>query len=434
VEAPDPRDPSALASTASRPRWATVRLLRANPSFRLLFLASVSSFAGDWFLFVAMAGLVFDLTGSPVLVALVYAANTVPFAVFTFVGGPLADRLDRQKLMVVADLLRGALALGFFLVHSRSQVWAVFVLAAAIAALGAVFEPAAGAAVPNLVDHEDLPSANIVYGATWGTMLAVGAGIGGLLVAAFGRGAGYIGDSVSFFVSAALVSRIRRPFSEPREAHEERPGLFRATREALRYARGDHRVLALLSVKAGFGLSAGTVALLPILALQVFAAGDRGTGVLFGFRGLGVFLGPFLVRRYLRADDLSGLFRAITVSFVTFGLFYALVPTVPGIALAGVMVMAAHLGGGAQWSLSTFGLQVIVPDRVRGRVFAFDEGLITFTVAVSATAAGWLADVFDVRVVMIGLAGVSIGYALLWTAATSRIRRDLPAPSLAPAG
>ena len=133
-----------------------ISLLRRNRDFRLLFFAQVVSFSGDWFLFVALAGLVYSLTHSPGLVAAVYAALTVPFALFQFIGGPLADRLNRQALMIVADVLRGFLALGFFVIHTKSQIWMVYVLAGAITALGAVFEPASMAAMPNLVDREDL--------------------------------------------------------------------------------------------------------------------------------------------------------------------------------------------------------------------------------------------------------------------------------------
>ena len=408
-----------------RARGATLRLLRRNPHFRLLFLAQVVSFTGDWFLFVALAGLVFSLTHSPGLVAALYAAMTVPFTLFIFLGGPLADRLNRQALMILADVLRAALALGFFVIHRPSQVWLVYVLAGAIAALGAVFEPASMAAVPNLVDRDDLATANILAGATWGTMLAVGAAVGGLVVAAFGRGAGYIGDSASFVISAMLISQIRRPFSERGTEEHEHPGLVRASAEAIDYARKDHRVLALLTVKGGFGLGAGVVALLPVLAFAVFHAGDRGTGILYGFRGLGVLVGPFLVRRWVDDEDLSGLFRAISVAFAVYAMSYAVVPWMPSIYLAGLFVFFGHFGGGAQWTLSSYGLQVIVPDRIRGRIFAFDEGLITFTMALSATLAGRIADYVSVKVVMLGLAGVTLTYTVVWTLATKGIRRSL---------
>ena len=406
-------------------RRAVIGLLRRNRDFRLLFLAQVVSFTGDWFLFVALAGLVYDLTRSPIMVAAVYASLTVPFAVFMFVGGPLADRLNRQALMIVADVLRSVLALGFFLIHDRSQVWMVYVLAGLITALGAVFEPASMAAIPNLVDKEDLPTANVMAAATWGTMLAIGSAIGGLVVAAFGRGAAYIGDATSFLLSAALIVRIHRPFSEPREPHREHPGIFEATREAVRYARKDRRVLAMLTVKGGFGLGGGVVALLPVLAFTVYGTGDWGTGVLYAFRGLGVFLGPFLARRFIGDDDLAGLFWGISISFLVYGASYAVVPWMPTIFLAGVFVLLGHLGGGAQWTLSTYGLQVIVPDHIRGRIFAFDEGFVTLTLAVSATIAGGISNVVDIRVVMLGLSGVTLAYSVLWTLATRGVRRSL---------
>jgi len=425
----EPSDtPTAVPRRLTR-RGAALSLLRRNGDFRWLFFAQVVSFAGDWFLFVALAGLVFQLTHSPGLVAAVYAALTVPFALFTFVGGPLADRLNRQALMIGADLARAALCFGFFLIHRPGQVWMVYVLAGSITALGAVFQPASMAAIPNLVDREDLGTANVMGGATWGTMLAVGSAIGGLVVAAFGRKAGYIGDAFSFLLSALLILRIRRPFSEPREPHHEHPGLIQATREAVQYARKDHRVLAMLAVKGGFGLGGGVVALLPVLAFIVYHTGDRGTGILYAFRGLGVFIGPFLVRGFVDDEDLSKLFWVISAAFVVYGASYALVPWMPAIYIAGLFVLLGHLGGGAQWTLSTYALQLIVPDHIRGRIFAFDEGFITLTLALSATVAGWISDVVDVRLVMLGLSGITLSYSVVWTLATGGVRRSLPRPS-----
>jgi MFS family permease len=100
----------------------------------------------------------------------------------------------------------------------------------------------------------------------------------------------------------------------------------------------------------------------------------------------------------------------------------------PLIYLAGAFVFVGHLGGGAQWTLSTYGLQVLVPDHIRGRIFAFDEGFITLTIAVSATVAGWIADVVDVRVVMLGLSAVCLSYSVVWTVATRTVRRSFRRP------
>jgi len=337
--------------------------------------------------------------------------------------------------MVTVDVVRGVLALGFFLVGSARTVWLIYVLAGAISGLEAFFEPAASAAVPNVVDPEDLATANVLTGSLWGTMLAVGAGLGGLVVAQFGRSAGYVGDALSFLISAAMLMRIRRPFSEPREAGFEHPNLLAATRETIRYARHDHRVLALLGVKGGFGVGTGVIGLLPVLAFTVYHAGDRGTGILYGFRGLGALIGPFLARMLIVESDLRTLFWAISAALATYGVFYAGVPWMPSIYLAGLLVTFAHFGGGAQWTLSSYGLQRIVPDHIRGRVFAFDFGLVTGAIAAAAGIAGVLADHVDVRLVMDGFAVVGFAYAVLWTVLTRGVRRSLrPGPELEPAG
>ena len=133
----------------------------------------------------------------------------------------------------------------------------------------------------------------------------------------------------------------------------------------------------------------------------------------------------------LRDRDLRSLFAAISVCLAVYGIFYGIVPWMLTIWLAAVFVMLAHLGGGGQWTLSTYGLQLIVPDRIRGRVLAFDDALITFTLAVSSLLAGWAAEYVRVEYVMVGLAGVELLFAIGWTIATRRVGR-LPVEPVEP--
>ncbi|MDQ4005287.1 MAG: MFS transporter, partial [Actinomycetota bacterium] len=298
-------------------------------------------------------------------------------------------------------------------------LWLAYVLTAGIGALVAMFEPTTNAALPNLVEPRDLAAANVLMGAAWGTMLAVGGALGGIVAATLGRDAAFLGDALSFAVSALLIVGIRRPFSE--ERHGDHPSLREAVVETLRYAREDRRVFALLSVKGGFGLAGGVIGLLPLLALTVFDAGDRGTGLLLATRGLGALMGPFLVRRF--TSDLRGVFAAIGISFAVYGVSYGAVSLVGTLVAASICVLLAHLGGGAQWTLSTYGLQRIVPDRIRGRVFSFDFGLVTLTMSGSILIGGWVAEELGVRAAIGGLAAVATLWAVVWSAATTSIRR-----------
>src|SRR5438034_303526 len=152
-----------------RPRGGfrgAMSLLRRNRDFRNLYLAQLISFGGDWFLLVALYGLVLDLTNSPLMASLILVAQLVPYFLFVPVAGVLADRLNRQALMVCADVVRAGLCLGFFLV-GPGTVWLIYLLQALLALFTAAFEPTAEAAVPNLVEPEDLSLANSLVGSAW---------------------------------------------------------------------------------------------------------------------------------------------------------------------------------------------------------------------------------------------------------------------------
>jgi MFS family permease len=399
---------------------ASLSLLRRNRNFRRLYLASVISLGGDWFLLVALLGLVLRLSG-PIAAGLLVAAQEIPFFVMSPVGGLLADRLDRRRLMIGCDVARVVLCLGFLLVRDESTVWLAFLLLAAISSFGAVFEPASMAALPNVVDSKDLGPANALVGSVWGTMLAVGSALGGVVAATLGPHTAFAIDAASFAASAALIAGVRRSFAETRVSTEH-PGAVSATVETVHYARRDHRVLALLSVKAGFGLGAGVLVLLSVFGSQVFHRGDVGIGVLMSARGVGALIGPFVGRAFTGPGD-RRLFAVIGFALAVFGIGYATLGLMPTIALAAPVVAFAHLGGGAQWTLSSYGLQRIVPDRLRGRVFAFDQALITLTLAISSLVTGWAAVRIGPRPTAVALGTVAVAWALVWTWLTTGVRR-----------
>jgi MFS family permease len=400
---------------------ASLSLLRRNGDFRKLYLASLISLGGDWFLLVALFGLALEFTGSAVSVAALIVAQEVPFGIASLIGGVLADRFDRRRLMVVCDVARTLLCLGFLLVNDPSMMWLAYLLLAVISSFSAVFDPASSAALPNLVEPRELGPANALSGSLWGTMLAVGAALGGIVAAALGRDAAFLIDASSFAVSGLLIARIRRPFSAER-TEEPEANVIRATVETVRYARRDHRVLALVTVKAGFGIAAGVIALIAVFAHEEFGAGDAGIGALMAGRGVGALIGPFL-GRWLAGPQDRRLFGAIGVALAVFGLGYATLGVMPSLFAAAVAVGIAHLGGGAQWTLSSYGLQRLVPDRIRGRIFAFDFTLITLSLTVSALVTAWAADRFGARPTVAVLGGVAVLWAAIWTWLTTDVRR-----------
>jgi len=400
---------------------ASLSLLRRNRDFRSLFFASVISLGGDWFLWVAINSLIYVATHKALYVGLAILAQEFAFFVVSPIGGVLADRVDRRKLMIVCDLARAVICVAFLLV-GRDTIWLAYVLLPLLASFAAPFDPAFSAATPNVVDPEDLPAANALNGSLWGTMLAVGAGLGGVISAAFGADTAFLVDAVSFLVSAALLMSIRRRFSESRHEATEHPSAIEATRETWRFARRDHRVLSLLAVKFGFGAAAGLLALIPVMALDVFKSGNVGFGLLMAARGVGALIGPFLGHR-IAGPGHRRLFPAIGLSLAVFGLGYMALGAAPSLAIAAVTICVAHLGGGSQWMLSTYGLQVLVPDHIRGRIFGFDYMLVTLSLAVSAVVATAVADHIGAPITVTILGGVALIWAVVWLVLSRGVRK-----------
>jgi MFS family permease len=400
-------------------RSAVVRLLRTNASFRRLWAAQLVSLGGDWFNTVALLGLVLDLTGSALASGLVLAASILPGFLVAPIAGPMADRFNRRSLMIGSDVVRVFLALGMLLVDSPETTWIGIACLTGISTFGAIFYPASGASLPNLVADDELAAANTLMSASWGTMLAIGAALGGWVATYLGRDTAFIINAASFVFSALLIVRIKGNFSAPGTVKRESKTGFR---EGIAYARSDPRILALLATKGGFGLGVGVVALLPILATDVFKSGDQGIGLLFAARGLGALFGPFGAVKLVGTSNRK-LLTALGWAMALYGLAYLAVSTSPALGLAAALAVIAHLGGGAQWVLSSYGLQRLAPDYVRGRILSMDLGLVSLTVGVSSVAAGRLADVYPPRLVMAGLALVELAYAAIWSLATRRIRR-----------
>ncbi len=395
------------------------RLLRSNRDFRLLYLGTLISLGGDWFLTVALLDLVLQLTGSATLASLMLLCQTLPIFLVTPIAGHTIDRLDRRKLMITVDGVRIVACLLPLLARTPETLPFAFLGVIMISVGSAYFEPASHASLPNIVAPEDLARANILMGTTWGTMLAVGAGLGGLFTLRFGRDASFIVDSLSFLISALLLWQMRGRFSEVRDANHVTPPFFESLRETFSYARTHPRVLALLTCKGGYGAGAGVVAMLSVYGKEVFGRGAAGIGLLYAARGVGALLGPFIVRAIAKRDDAQ--YRMIVVCLLAFGIGYTILGFSRNLAVGMAAIFLAHLGGGTVWQISTYGLQRETPDHIRGRVFSADYGFVTLTMAISSVIAGVLSDRFTPLVGTVTVASICTLFGVIWGAWTWKL-------------
>lgn len=399
-------------------------VLRTNREIRLLFIAQVVSFAGDWFAYVAFVGLVQDLSRAPILVTLVYVAQALPAFALSPVAGTVADRFDRRRVIRAVSLVQALAAVGLLLVGSADTLWFGFLCLCVISALGSFVGPASQAGLPNLArTPEELAKASLLFGSLWGAMLAIGAAVGGVVASVFGRDAAFLANALSFVVAAAAVSLIRRPMQAERSV--DRPtGRIRPIAdmaEAFAFARRDSVLMSLLASKATFAMGAGIVGLLAVLATEELGGGDASTGVLIAARGVGVAVGPLIAAR-LVGPELGRVLLLCGGAGIAFGAFYLGLSAAPTLAVAVPLALAAHLGGGAQWTLSTYGLQRRAPDEIRGRIMAGDFGIVTLIITLSNLAAGGLAGAVGARSAIAAFALLSLvaGAVYLWRTASVR--------------
>ena len=392
----------------------------------MVFGAQVVSYLGDWFAFVALAGLVEDVTDSRFLVSLVLVSMTIPGLFMSPIAGSFADRFDRRRILMAVSVLQAFAAL-LLLLHSAAGIWITFVSQCLIAGLASFVGPSTSASVPNLVDNEDdLRKTNALFGSTWGVMLAVGAALGGLFAAVFGRNAAFIANAVSFVVAALLFAGVRRPMQSERtqNSNKGRVRPLADMKEAINVAKKDPVILALLCSKMTFAVGAGIVSQLAVLASNVFNVGDSGRGLLIGVRGIGSGLGPIIGAR-IAGRDMAKLLKVCGYAGIVFAVCYVGAALSPFIGMAAVFIALAHLSGGAQWTLSTLGLQMESPDHVRGRVMAGDMAMVNTMIGFTSILAGLTSQLVGVRPAIIIFSAAAAVASVVYLIATAGIIRRL---------
>ena len=398
-----------------------IDLLKRNRSFRQLWLGQVVSQMGDWFDTIALYTIILNLTGSGRDIGLLLVARFVPSFFCGPLSGVVADRFSRRTIMIVTDVLRAIVVLGFLLVRRADQLWIIYVLTVLQLGLSTFFEPAKTAVIPSIVNDRELVAANAISSVTWSIMLTLGAAIGGVITGWFGTNAAFILDALSYLLSAWLIFTVRLPKRPPRERRKlsfaKAVGIT-DTIEGVRYVKDRVRVFALLMVKPAWGLGGGILTLLAVFGERIFPVGKSaatGIGVLFAARGIGTAVGPIVARRVAGEGD-RRMQITIGIAFLIGGVFYIAFGSATSFILALIVLGVAHMGGSILWVFSTVLLQRSVEDNFRGRVFAAELALLTLTMAASNYVTGELLDRFGIspRIVTIGIGLLFMVPGIIW--------------------
>ncbi len=394
-----------------------ITLLRQNKPFRRLWYGQVVSQLGDWFDSIALYALLPKLTGSEQSVGLLLLAQFLPTA---FVGpwaGVLVDRMPRKLAMIGSDIGRAMLVLLLLLVRDASMVWLVYLVVVLKFSLSAFFEPARTAVIPTLTRREELVAANAISGATWSAMLAIGAALGGLVAGTLGVTVAFLIDAASFILSAVLVWSV--PVDEAHLRETRHSNQFQDLHEGFAYMLSQRDVLIYTISKGVWSIGAGVLVVLTVFGRRVFPLGVDAAlsiGLLYAARGIGAGIGPLVAQRFGGESEVF-LRRMIGPAFLLTALGYVGLSGAPTLPLAMLAVIVAHCGGSIQWVFSTALLQMEVPGRLQGRIFAIELALLTLTSGLSSYAISLLADARWSPVslaLVVAATFVPTGIALTW--------------------
>ncbi len=396
------------------------QLLRENPDFRRLWFGDISSFFGDWFNLIALYTSVQGISSTSLAIGMVVAAKTVPNFLVIPVAGPIVDRFDRRRLLIVADLIRAVLVLGLIASHHAGSLIGLYACTVAMVTCTGVAFPAKKSALPMLVPARLVGAANALSGGTWSIMLAFGAALGGVAVHYVGITASFGIDAVSFLVSASFFARLPALPAPAAEA-----GASTTFADGLRYLRRTPYVAALACLKPMMSFPNSVV----LVAIPLYAAAFGGSdaplylGILYAVRGAGAATGS-LGMRMVFGDDPRVLRRLILFGYACVFGALTLVAHASAFWMAALGFYFAALGSGGNWVYSGTLLQLDADRSYHGRIFSLEFGVSTLVLGGGGPLVGLVNDAgMPMPDVTQLWAAMALPPALLWLAVLVTMRR-----------
>ena len=397
----------------------TFRALR-HRNYQLFFSGQLISLIGTWMDQVAESWLVYRLTGSALLLGAVAFASQIPVFLLAPIGGALADRLDRRKILIVtqSSMMFLTFILAWLTLSHRIHIWQIVTLAALTGVVNAIDLPARQSFVVDMVSRADLVNAIALNSSMFNGARVIGPAVAGVVVAAIGEGWCFFANGVSFI--AVIIGLWMMKMERPRMSIEGSP--LENIIEGFRFiaATKPMRALMLLLGLVSFAALPYAV-LMPLFADQILHGGPRALGLLMGCSGIGALCGALLLAT---RRTVKGLSTWVAIACAGLGVTLALFSFSRSLWLSALLLAPVGFCTMIQMASSNTLIQSMVPDRLRGRVMAFYAMTFMGMAPLGSLLAGSLAHNLGAPwTVFIGGMAAIVGAAIFW----------LRLPSLRPA-
>ena len=406
-------------------------LLRNNRNYRNTWMGQVVSEVGDHFNNIAVFSLAVESTGSGMVVTGVMLSRAIPAVLAGPLAGVLLDRLDRKRIMILSDLFRAVIALGFIVTVNNPQPRLLYLLSGLLMFASPFFTSGRASILPAIASKDELHTANSLTQTTQWTTLTIGTFLGGTSAMALGYQWAFVFNALSFLWSAFAVSRLRLEggFRARRVDLSEdkvvRP--WHEYREGLRYMRASPLILGIGLIHVGWATGGGAAQILfSLFGELVFQRGAAGIGVIWGCAGVGLLAGGAIAYSLGKRLSFSHYKWAISICYLIHGGAYVVFSQMESFAWALFFIGLSRAAVAVSSVLNYTQLLRHVEDDYRGRVFSTIESMTWSTMMLSMMGAGIASQSASPRVIGAWSGILSSTTAVFW--AWANLRGKLPEP------
>ena len=383
-----------------------------NTDFRTLWIGILFMSAGAWVQQVTVGWLLYDLTGSGVLLGALNGLRALPYLVLGLFIGVIIDRVDRRKFLLFVQpfMVAATFILGLLIVTNRIEVWQLFVFAFISGTAWAMSQPLRQALVPSLVPQKHLTNALSLTAMGHNINKVLGPALGGVLIAAVGAGGNFFVQSVAYLGVFIMVLTLRVPESEARTS---KASAISDIKDGLKYVRSNPAVLGVITTALVPPLFAMPyMSLMPIFQKDVLGVGPEELGMLLAAPGVGALVSLTMLATIGDRIRRKGILLLFGLGF--FGIFIILFSQTPSYPLALLPLVGAGFCNLTYITTSYTMLQLLTPDELRGRVLSLyflNRGLGP----IGSLMAGILADLLGAPITVTLMASVVVLLAGLLT-------------------
>lgn len=393
------------------PRSGTFSAFR-HRNYTLFWIGNLISNSGDWLDQVALNWLVISTTNSAIYLGLVNMARGLPMVFFSLMGGVVADRMDRRKMLFITQsfAMLFAVALAVLVYMGDAPIWAILLLATGRGIVIAFNQPARHSLISELVPRHDLASGIALNSVMFNSSKVIGPLLSALIISAFGIAACFLANALSYTVVLLMLLMIQLPPKPVREARRE--SFVQSMRQGLQYVHNDTILLLLLLVALVPTFFAQPyLQLLALFAHDVFHVGSGGLGLMTAVAAAGSVCGGLFAAWVQRKERTGAAMLLFMAGFGLSLMMFALTPyfalAVPLLFMTGAMHLACNSSNNTM-------LQLMSDPAYRGRVLSMlltARGLVSLGTAAIATLAAFAGT----QLAVASMAGVVVLFAAaLW--------------------